>query len=287
MEYFELNDGNKIPAVGFGTYKLTDPDETVKAVESAISAGYRLIDTAKVYTNEALVGEGIKNSGIARDQLFVTSKVWINDSGYEKTKQAIDNSLEKLQLDYLDLYLIHQPYGDNYGSWRAMEEARAAGKIKSIGVSNFPDYQITDLATFNKVKPAINQIEINPWNQEKATVDYLKSFGIQPEAWAPFAQGYDHIFTNPTLTEISNNHNKGVGQVMLRWLFQRGIVSIAKSAKPARIKENIDIFDFNLSDDEMKAISALDRKDGVSADHTDPKTVLRLSGYTDNLNGLD
>ncbi|MHA8110350.1 aldo/keto reductase [Lactobacillaceae bacterium Melli_B4] len=287
MEYFELNDGNQIPPVGFGTYKITDPKEAADSVDAAISAGYRLIDTAKVYGNEEYVGNGIRQNGIPRDQLFVTSKVWINDNGYEKTKNALDASLKRLKLDYLDLYLIHQPYGDNYGSWRAMEEAQQEGKIKSIGVSNFPDYQITDLAQFNKVKPAINQIEINPWNQEKATVDYLKRFGIQPEAWAPFAQGYDHIFTNPTLTKIGETHGKGVGQVMLRWLFQRGIVSIAKSAKPERIKENVDIFDFNLSDDEMKAISNLDRKDGVSADHTDPKTVLRLSQYTEDLKGLD
>ncbi|UQS87333.1 aldo/keto reductase [Nicoliella spurrieriana] len=287
MEFFELNDGNKMPAVGFGTYKLTDPVETPKAVDAAINAGYRLIDTARVYSNESLVGQGIKQNGIPRDQLFLTSKVWISDNGYENTKKAIDESLKALQLDYLDLYLIHQPYGDNYGSWRAMEEAQTAGKIKSLGVSNFPDYQITDLAQFNKVKPAINQIEINPWNQEQASVDYLKGYGIQPEAWAPFAQGYDHIFTNPTLKQIADAHNKGVGQVMLRWLFQRGIVSIAKSAKPERIKENVDIFDFTLSDAEMKQIAALDRKEGVSADHTDPKTVLRLSQYTTNLNGLD
>ncbi|CAM2746311.1 aldo/keto reductase [Fructilactobacillus fructivorans] len=273
MEYFTLNDGNKIPATGFGTFQITDPEQAEQSVIDAIESGYRLIDTAQYYKNEEAVGRGLKKSGVKCEDLFVTSKVWFTDSGYDKAKKMVETSLKKLGLDYLDMYLIHQPYGDTFGSWRALEEMQKEGKIKSIGVSNFYDDQITNLAMFNDVKPVIDQIEINPWEQQKTSVDYLKSFGVRPEAWAPFAEGKHDIFNNETLKSIGEKYGKSVGQVILRWEYQRGIVTLAKSTHKDRMEENIDIFDFELSEDDMKQIANLDKGESQFFDHRDPITI--------------
>ncbi|KRM91876.1 aldo/keto reductase [Fructilactobacillus florum] len=276
MQYFTLNDGNKIPAVGFGTFQIRDPKECAQAVSDAIQVGYRLIDTAQSYFNEEAVGEGIKQSGVAREDLFITSKLWLNDTGYDKTKAAFEETLKKLKLDYLDLYLIHQPYGDVFGSWRAMEDLQKEGKVKSIGVSNFADDQLTNLALFNEVKPAVDQIEINSWDQQKQSVKYLEKFGVQPEAWASFAEGKHDIFKNPILTEIANKYNKGVGQVILRWDVQRGIIPLSKSTHKSRMEENISIFDFELSDNDMQKIASLDKEESQFFDHRDPEAIKRL-----------
>lgn len=282
MRYFKLNDGNQIPANGFGTFQIPNNNQCVKAVANAIRVGYRLIDTAEIYGNEKAVGQGIKQSGINRDQIFVTSKLDTAHIGYTKTKGAIDESLERLQLDYLDLFLIHMPFRDSYGSWRAMEEAQKTGKIKSIGVSNFNSVKITDLAMFNDVKPAINQIENNPFNQRTKEVKYLKSIGIQPEAWLPFAEGLWNIFKNPILNQIAQKHHKSVAQVVLRWQYQRGIVTLAKSVHLNRVKENFAIYDFDLDQKDMKAISKLNENKslayGMKGDPQshNPQTIKRL-----------
>ncbi|HAT54670.1 MAG TPA: 2,5-diketo-D-gluconic acid reductase [Lactobacillus sp.] len=279
MEYVTLNDGNKMPLAGFGVFQIPDPQEAAQAVTDAINSGYQLIDTAQAYFNEEAVGNGIKASGAKREDLFVASKLWVSDTGYDKTKAAFETSLKKLQLDYLDLYLIHQPYGDIYGSWRAMEDLQKEGKIRSIGVSNFERDRVTDLATFNDVKPAVNQIELNPWFQQPEEVAYYQQYGVQAEAWAPFAEGKHDIFKNETLTGIAEAHNKTVGQVILRWLMQNKIVSLAKSVHKARMDENIDIFDFNLSDAEMSAIAKLDRGESQFFDHHDPAQVKRMANW--------
>lgn len=276
METVKLNNGIEMPLLGFGVFQITDIKEAEKAVLTALDAGYRLIDTASSYGNEEAVGRAIKQSGITRSDIFVTTKLWVQDTGYEATKRAINESLKKLQLDYLDLYLIHQPYGDVYGSWRAMEEAYESGMIRAIGVSNFEPDRIWDLALYNRVRPAVNQIEINPWMQQQDAVKFLQDKAIQPEAWAPFAEGKNQIFSNPLLQEIGLSHHKSVGQVILRWLIQRKIVVIPKSVHRERIVENSNIFDFTLTDQEMAKINRLDKRQSQFFDHRDPAAVERI-----------
>lgn len=276
METVKLNNGIEMPLLGFGVFQITDNKEAEKAVLTALDAGYRLIDTASSYGNEEAVGRAIKKSGITRSDIFVTTKLWVQDTGYEATKRAINESLKKLQLDYLDLYLIHQPYGDVYGSWRAMEEAYESGMIRAIGVSNFEPDRIWDLALYNRVRPAVNQIEINPWMQQQDAVKFLQDKAIQPEAWAPFAEGKNQIFSNPLLQEIGLSHHKSVGQVILRWLIQRKIVIIPKSVHRERIVENSIIFDFTLTDQEMTKINRLDKRQSQFFDHRDPAAVERI-----------
>ncbi|WP_270262281.1 aldo/keto reductase [Lactobacillus panisapium] len=276
METVKLNNGIEMPLLGFGVFQITDIKEAEKAVLTALDAGYRLIDTASSYGNEEAVGRAITKSGITRSDIFVTTKLWVQDTGYEATKRAINESLKKLQLDYLDLYLIHQPYGDVYGSWRAMEEAYESGMIRAIGVSNFEPDRIWDLALYNRVRPAVNQVEINPWMQQQDTVKFLQDKAIQPEAWAPFAEGKNQIFSNPLLQEIGLSHHKSVGQVILRWLIQRKIVVIPKSVHRERIVENSNIFDFTLTDQEMVKINRLDKRQSQFFDHRDPSAVERI-----------
>lgn len=276
METVKLNNGIEMPLLGFGVFQITDNKEAEKAVLTALDAGYRLIDTASSYGNEEAVGRAITKSGITRSDIFVTTKLWVQDTGYEATKRAINESLKKLQLDYLDLYLIHQPYGDVYGSWRAMEEAYESGMIRAIGVSNFEPDRIWDLALYNRVRPAVNQIEINPWMQQQDAVKFLQDKAIQPEAWAPFAEGKNQIFSNPLLQEIGLSHHKSVGQVILRWLIQRKIVVIPKSVHRERIVENSNIFDFTLTDQEMVKINRLDKRQSQFFDHRDPAAVERI-----------
>lgn len=276
METVKLNNGIEMPLLGLGVFQITDNKEAEKAVLTALDAGYRLIDTASSYGNEEAVGRAITKSGITRSDIFVTTKLWVQDTGYEATKRAINESLKKLQLDYLDLYLIHQPYGDVYGSWRAMEEAYESGMIRAIGVSNFEPDRIWDLALYNRVRPAVNQVEINPWMQQQDAVKFLQDKAIQPEAWAPFAEGKNQIFSNPLLQEIGLSHHKSVGQVILRWLIQRKIVVIPKSVHRERIVENSNIFDFTLTDQEMTKINRLDKRQSQFFDHRDPSAVERI-----------
>ena len=252
-----LNNGVKMPTLGFGTYGLKG-DVCAESVADAISVGYRLIDTAKVYQNEEAVGAGIKKSGIDRKALFVTSKIWVEDSGYEPAKRAFQTTLDKLQLEYLDLYLIHRPRGDVQGSWRAMEELNAAGKIKAIGLSNFDQAQFASLTAGAHTKPAINQLETHPFLQETGQFDSLHVAGVRMEAWAPFAEGRNGLFTNPVLEQIGKKHGKSVAQTVLRWHYQRGIVAIPRSSNPDHRRENLAIFDFSLDADDMHKISALD-----------------------------
>lgn len=235
MQYLTLNDGNKMPQLGFGVFQISDLNQAEQAVRDAIDVGYRLFDTAAAYGNESAVGKAIRESDINREDFFVTSKLWVDHFTYEKAKQGIDDSLNKLGLDYLDLYLLHQPYGDTSGAWRALEEAQKAGKIKSIGVSNFYPDQLKNLELMSDVKPAVNQIEVSPWYQRKQDVDFNKQEGIATEAWAPFAEGKHNIFTNETIAKIGEKYGKANGQVILRWLLQRGIIVIPKSVHKARM----------------------------------------------------
>lgn len=273
-----LNNGVKMPILGFGVFQIPDFDECKKAVLEALNNGYRLIDTAAAYLNERAVGEAIKESGVDRKDIFVTTKLWVQDAGYDNTKKAIDASLERLDLDYIDLYLIHQPLGDVYGSWRAMEDAYKAGKLKAIGVANFENDRLQDLMMHNEIKPMVNQIELHPFYAQPQRVQWLLDNDIVPEAWGPFAEGKKGIFTDPTIKEIADKHNKSNGQVILRWLNQRNIVVIPKSVHESRIIENSQIFDFRLDDEEMKQMSTLD--DGVSlfGNMHDPATVKQLGG---------
>jgi 2,5-diketo-D-gluconate reductase A len=252
-----LANGVMMPVLGFGTYSLRG-DVCTESVADAITAGYRLIDTAKVYQNEEAVGTGIKKSGVDRKSLFVTSKIWVDDSGYGPAKQAFQTTLDKLQLEYLDLYLIHRPRGDVRGSWRAMEELNAAGKIRAIGVSNFDQAQLANLTANAKTKPVINQLETNPFFQETSELESLRAPGVQMEAWAPFAEGRNGLFTNPVLEQIGGKHGKTIAQTVLRWHHQRGVVAIPRSSNPAHRRENLAIFDFSLDADDMHRISALD-----------------------------
>jgi 2,5-diketo-D-gluconate reductase A len=273
MQNVILNNGVEMPILGFGVFQVNDLKECENAVINAIETGYRLIDTAASYMNETAVGTAIKNSRVEREEMFITTKLWVQDTGYEKTKKAFENSLKKLQLDYLDLYLIHQPYGDVHGSWRAMEDLYKNGKVKAIGVSNFQPDRIMDLIVFNEVLPAINQIETHPFNQQIEIQKFLTSNNVQTESWGPFAEGKNNIFVNELLLSIAANHKKSVAQVILRWLTQRGIVAIPKSVNKERIKENFNIFDFELSIEEMEAISTLDMKTTSFFDHRDPEII--------------
>lgn len=276
MQKVILNNGVEMPILGFGVFQITDTEECERSVYEAIRTGYRLIDTAASYENEEEVGKAIKRSGVARGELFVTTKLWIQDAGYESAKKAFERSLKRLQLDYLDLYLIHQPYGDVYSSWRAMEELYQEGRIRAIGVSNFQPDRIMDLIVHNKVVPAVNQIETHPFNQQIETHKFLKENNVQIESWGPFAEGKNNIFTNELLRSIAGKYNKTVAQTILRWLTQRGVVVIPKSVRKERIIENFNIFDFELSREDMDAIVALDTKVSSFFDHRDPKMVKRL-----------
>lgn len=282
MEYVKLSDGNKLPIAGFGTYQLTDKDVCKKVVLDALKVGYRLIDTAESYANEEFVGEAIRESGIPREEIFVTTKVFIYNAGYEKCKKAIDESLRKLGLDYIDLYLIHQPFGDYYGSYRAMIEAKNLGKIKSIGVSNFRPDRLVDLCMNQEDKPVINQIEFNPFNQNYEEEKVMREYGVAPEAWAPFAEGKNNIFHNEVLAQIGRKYNKSVAQVILRWLVQRGIIVLTKSTNIERIKENFDIFNFELSKEDMEKIKELDTGASQFFNHYDPETVKMLNNLHRN-----
>jgi 2,5-diketo-D-gluconate reductase A len=271
-----LNNGVAMPLLGFGVFQVADAEECERCVYDAIQAGYRLIDTAASYGNEAAVGNAIKRAGVPREELFITTKLWIQDAGYESTKQAFERSLQRLQLDYLDLYLIHQPYGDIYGAWRAMEELYRAGQIRAIGVSNFYPDRVMDLIVHNQVVPAVNQIETHPFNQQVETQRFLQEQGVQIESWGPFAEGQHNIFENEVLRSIANKHQKTVAQVILRWLTQRGVVAIPKSVRKERIVENFNVFDVELSPEDMDAIATLDTKTSSFFDHRDPAMVKRL-----------
>ena len=273
MQKVLLNNGVEIPLLGFGVFQVTDPDECERGVYEAIRTGYRLIDTAASYGNEVEIGKAIKRSGLARKELFITTKLWIQDAGYESTKKAFDKSLKRLQLDYLDLYLIHQPFGDIYGSWRAMEDLYREGRIRAIGVSNFQPDRIMDLIIHNKVVPAVNQIETHPFCQQIESQKFLQKSNVQIESWGPFAEGKNNIFQNELLVSIAGKYKKSVAQVVLRWLTQRRVVVIPKSVRKERIIENFDIFDFELSPEDMDAIVSLDTKKSLFFDHRDPEIV--------------
>jgi 2,5-diketo-D-gluconate reductase A len=272
-----LNNGITIPIVGYGVFQIQDNQECMRCVIDAIDAGYRLIDTAASYMNEAAVGQGIKDAHTPREQLFVTTKLWVQDAGYDQTRQAIDNSLRRLQLEYLDLYLIHQPYGDVHGSWRAMQDAYRAGKIRAIGVSNFQSDRLMDIVAFNEIKPAVNQIEINPFQQQADSVTFMRDLGVQAEAWAPFAEGRNNLFQNDVLKAIAAKHEKSVGQVVLRWVIQRGVVALAKSVRKERMVENLTIFDFELDSNDTAQIGALDTGTSSFFSHRDPAIVKWMS----------
>jgi diketogulonate reductase-like aldo/keto reductase len=273
MQTVALNNGVQMPILGFGVFQITNAEECERSVYEAVQAGYRLIDTAASYLNEEAVGRAIKSSDVTREELFVTTKLWIQDAGYESTKKAFEKSLKRLQLDYLDLYLIHQPYGDVYGSWRAMEELYRESRIKAIGVSNFQPDRVMDLIVHNKVVPVVNQIETHPFNQQIETQKFLQENNVQIESWGPFAEGKNNIFQNELLLSIAGKYQKTVAQVILRWLTQRGVVVIPKSVRKERMVENFSIFDFELSSEDMDAIKALDTKMSSFFDHRDPAMV--------------
>ena len=279
MEFVTLNNGVKMPQIGYGVYQMP-PVETERAVNDALSAGYRLIDTAAAYMNEEGVGAAIKKSGIAREELFVTTKLWVQDHGYDNTLKAIETSMKKLGLDYLDLYLIHKPYGNYYGAWRAMERLYKEGRIRAIGVTSFWNERLADLFNCNEVKPAVNQIETNVWHQQWAAGDFMKKYGIPHEAWAPFAEGNNDVFHNEVLQSIADKHGRTVGQVMLRWLIERGVVVIPKSAHKERMEENIKVFDFALDADDMEKIRTLDTKKSTIYDEMDPEMALAIGRHT-------
>jgi len=280
MEQVTLNNGVKMPLLGFGVFQVTDLAECQRSVEDALGVGYRLLDTAASYQNEEAVGRAIRASSIPREEIFVTTKLWVEDTGYDKTKRAFDRSMKRLALDVLDLWLIHQPYGDVFGSWRAMEELHRDGRIRAIGVSNFHPDRLMDFLIHNEVKPAVNQIETHPFHQQTEAQQLMREYGVQHESWGPFAEGKNGIFQNPLLRSIAEKHGKSIAQVVVRWLVQREIVAIPKSVRKERMAENLAVFDFKLRDEEMRAIAGLDSKTSSFFDHRDPNMVKRISERT-------
>lgn len=273
MKTVKLNNDVEIPILGFGTYQITDPVEAETAVKEAIKAGYRHIDTAQSYMNEEAVGKGIVSSGIDRKELFITTKIWVENTSYQGVISSFERSLKRLGLEYVDLLLIHQPFNDVYGAWLAMEELHKEGKIRAIGVSNFAVDKVVDLAEFNEIIPQVNQIEINPFQQQTENIEALKAEGIMPEAWAPFAEGKNNIFNNPILVNIGEKYNKTVAQVILRWLVEQDIITLAKSVKPERMKENLAIFDFELTTGERAEIVNLNEGESQFFSHSDPDMI--------------
>ena len=278
MEYVTLNNGVKMPILGFGVYQITDPAQCEQAVVDAVSVGYRLIDTAASYGNEEAVGRAIRRCGVPREELFITTKLWISDTSYEGAKKAFRKSMEKLGLDYLDLYLIHQPMNDYYGAWRAMTELYKEGKIRAIGVCSFYPDRLADLIAFNEVVPAVNQVETNIFFQQMKAQEVMRAKGVQMESWAPFAEGRGNLFDNPVLKCIGKKYGKSVAQIVLRWQIQRGIVCIPKSVRKERMVQNIQVFDFTLSQDDMELIAALDTERSAFFDHMDPAVIDMLAG---------
>ena len=273
MEYVKLNNGVEMPILGFGVYQIPR-EETKRCVLDAINAGFRAIDTAQSYFNEAEVGDAIKESGIPREEFFITTKIWIDNYGYEKCKASVEESLKKLKTDYIDLVLLHQPFSDYYGAYRALEELYEEGKIRAIGVSNFYPDRLADMCLFGrKVVPAVNQVETNPMNQQVKAQENMEKYGVHIEAWAPFGEGKNNMFSNPTLVEIGKKYNKSVAQVILRWLIQRGVIIACKSTHKERMEENFKVFDFELSNEDMEAIKALDTSDSLFFNHQDPSMV--------------
>ena len=282
MQTVTLNNGVEMPILGLGVYQLTEPGECERVVSEALELGYRSIDTAASYRNEEAVGRAIAASGIPRDELFITSKVWIQDAGEKPARAAFERSLERLGLDYLDLYLIHQPMGDVYGSWRALENLNKEGLSRAVGVSNFYPDRLVDLILHNEITPAVNQVETHPFHQQVEAQKVMQEYNVQIESWGPFAEGKNDLFTNPTLTAIAEEHGRSVAQVVLRWLIQRGVVVIPKSARRERLEENISVFDFTLSDAQMADISTLDTGSSLFIDHNDVSAVTLLSGVKFN-----
>lgn len=278
MDYVTLKNGVQMPKEGFGVFQIRDLDECERAVLDAIDTGYRLIDTAESYGNESAVGKAIAKSGVNRADLFISTKLWVTNTSYEGAKAAIDRSMENLGVDYLDLYLIHQAMGDYIGAWRAMTEAYKEGRIRAIGVCNFYPHRLADFCETVDELPAVNQVELHPFFQQESALSLMREYGVQPMAWAPFAEGKHGIFTHPVLTKIGEKYGKGAGQVALRWNMQRGVVVIPKSTHRERMEQNIDVFDFSLTDDEMREIAALDIGHSEIIDHTDPKLVQALHG---------
>ncbi|MHC5250075.1 aldo/keto reductase [Enterococcus sp. LJL90] len=278
MEYVILNNGIQMPIIGFGVYQLTDDKETERIVGEAIKAGYRSFDTSSAYFNEEAVGRAIANSGVPREELFITSKLWVQDASYDKAKAAYQASLTRLGLDYLDLYLIHQPFGDYYGAWRAMEELYAAKKVRAIGVSNFDDARLADLILNNQITPALDQVETHPFFQQKTALETMKKYGVQIESWGPLSQGGQGIFTQPVLVDLAKTYQKSVGQIILRWHVQRGVVVIPKSTNTERMKDNLNVFDFNLSDTDMENIAALDLGHSEAINYLDASAAEMLNG---------
>ncbi|KRE07407.1 2,5-diketo-D-gluconic acid reductase [Bacillus sp. Root239] len=283
MQKVMLNNGVEMPILGFGVYQIEDAKQCEQAVYDALIAGYRLIDTAAAYMNEEAVGKAIKRSGIPREEIFITTKLWIQDAGYENAKKAFVKSLERLKVDYIDLYLIHQPFGDVYGSWRAMEELYREGKIRAIGVSNFYPDRLVDLITHNEVVPAVNQVETHPFCQQIESHNLMKDNNVQIMSWGPFAEGRNNMFQNEVLVSIAKRYSKSVAQVILRWLTQRGVIVIPKSIHKERIIENFNIFDFELNQEDMDTITTLDTKESVFFSHRDPDFVKWLGNVKYNI----
>jgi len=283
MESVKLNNGVEMPILGFGVFQVTDLAECERGVMDAIETGYRLIDTAQSYMNEDAVGKGIKKSGILREELFITTKLWIQSNGYEGTKKAFENSLKRLQMDYLDLFLIHQPFGDVYGEWRAMEDLYKEGKVRAIGVSNFQPDRLIDLIIHNEIVPAVNQVETHPFHQQIETQKFLVENNVQIESWGPFAEGKNNLFHNELLAAIGKKYNKSIAQVVIRWLTQRGVIAIPKSVRKERMQENLNIFDFELSTEDMGTIKTLDTNASLFFDHRDPAMVKWLGERKLNL----
>ena len=278
MEFVTLNNGVKMPKVGFGVYRIKDHKRCKQAVLDAIDAGYRLIDTAQSYGNEEAVGKAIQETSVPRNELFITTKVWVANYGYEKTKASVEESLKKMQLDYIDLVLLHQPFNDYYGAYKALVDLYKEGKIKAIGVSNFYPDRLVDLVLYSEVKPAVNQVEVNVFHQQIEAQTYNEKYEVQMEAWAPFAEGRNNMFTNPELKAIGDRYGKTVAQVILRWLVQRGIVPLAKSVKKERMQENINIFDFELNYEDMEIIESMNRNKSCFFDHYNAATVEMIAG---------